>query len=98
MILGGISQFFPIGLSVHPREENTGCEKSPLNSRDSQSIIVGCYVIIFGAGQFNAELVPAEDAMLIGLMPSDYAPRVPDSPLRVQMGTFPLQFPWSRHL
>ena len=48
MILGGIGQFFPIGLlGFNPVPSET----LQLTLGDSQSVIVGCYVIIFGAGQ-----------------------------------------------
>lgn len=50
MILGGIGQFFPIGLYGHSLLAHSVFRACKPNLSTSQ-IIVGCYVILFGAGE-----------------------------------------------
>lgn len=52
MVLGGISQFFPIGLygPIFSTVPLPGFHPNKLTLFTSQSVVVGCYVIIFGLG------------------------------------------------
>ena len=58
------------------------------DSCDSQSIIVGCYVIIFGAGRHIKNIYARTSAKSIA---SDSTPRVPDPSIHFQMGSLPVQ-------
>lgn len=57
------------------------------DNRDSQSAIIGSYVIIFGAGR-HPEYSALE--LLLTASPSDATPRVPDSSIHLEMGPLPL--------
>ena len=66
---------------------------------DSQSIIIGLYVILFGAGEPYKLPTQADTAELIlASCLSDPIARIPDPTIRIEMGAIPLQLPWTWRL
>lgn len=71
--------------------------KTLTDAFDSQSVIVGCYVIIFGAGTLTV-YVHSPFLSLMLTAGSYTVAGIPDSLVHVPMGTIPLQLPWTRYL